>query len=108
MAKRIVISDVEAPTARRAGLLILVLAYIGFIALGLVNSLMGVAWPSIRETFGLPLDALGVLLIGSTTGYMLASAVSGRLMSLLNTGTMLALSCSVAAVALLAWGSAPF
>jgi fucose permease len=108
MAKRIVISDMEAPTARRAGLLILVLAYTGFVGLGLINSLMGVAWPSIRDTFGLPLDALGVLLIGSTAGYMLASAVSGRLMSLLNTGTMLAVSCCVAALALLATGSAPF
>src|SRR6266540_2913026 len=93
---------------RRAGLLILVLAYTGFIALGLVNSLMGVAWPSIRDTFGLPLDALGVLLIGNTTGYMLASAVSGRLMSLMSVGTMLALSCCVAAISLLASGSAPF
>src|SRR6266508_2150369 len=92
---------------RRAGLLILVLAYTGFIALGLVNSLMGVAWPSIRDTFGLPLDALGVLLIGNTTGYMLASAVSGRLMSLMSVGTMLALSCCVAAVSLLASGSEP-
>ena len=93
---------------RRAGLLILVLAYTGFVALGLVNSLMGVAWPSIRDTFGLPLDGLGVLLIGSTTGYMLASAVSGRLMSLMNAGTLLALSCCVAAISLLASGSAPF
>jgi fucose permease len=97
-----------APAARRAGLLILVLAYTGFVGLGLINSLMGVAWPSIRETFGLPLDALGVLLIGSTTGYMLASAVSGRLMSLMNVGTMLAISCCIAAIALLATGSAPF
>jgi len=107
MAERIVIPDVEARGARRAGLLILVLAYTGFVGLGLINSLMGVAWPSIRDTFGLPLDALGVLLIGSTAGYMLASGVSGRLMSLLNTGTLLALSCCVAAVAVLGSGSAP-
>src|SRR5215213_11277701 len=96
------------PTARRAGLLILLLAYTGFVGLGLVNSLMGVAWPSVRETFGLPLDALGILLIANTIGYMLASAVSGRLMSLMNTGTMLALSCCVAAISLLASGSSPF
>src|SRR5215212_3015522 len=97
-----------APTARRAGLLILLLAYTGFVGLGLVNSLMGVAWPSVREAFGLPLDALGILLIANTIGYMLASAVSGRLMSLMNTGTMLALSCCVAAISLLASGSSPF
>ena len=75
-------TTVSSRAPRRAGLLILLLAYAGFVALGLSNSLMGVAWPSIRNTFGLPLDALGMFLIGNTTGYMLASAVSGRLMAL--------------------------
>jgi fucose permease len=93
--------------ARRAGLLILLLAYAGFIALGLSNSLMGVAWPSIADTFGQPLEALGVFLIGNTTGYMIASAFSGRLLARMSAGTMLALSCCLAAAALLAAGSSP-
>jgi fucose permease len=92
---------------RRAGLLILLLAYAGFVALGLSNSVMGVAWPSISETFGQPLDALGLLLIGNTVGYMIASAVSGRLMALMNVGTLLAGGCGLAAAALLATGAAP-
>src|SRR3954471_1531946 len=92
---------------RRTGLLILLLAYAGFVALGLSNSIMGVAWPSMRTTFGLPLDALGVLLIGNTTGYMIASAVSGRLMAIMNVGTLLAGGCGLAAAALLATGGAP-
>jgi fucose permease len=98
---------VSSRAPRRAGLLILVLAYAGFIALGLSNSVLGVAWPSIRNTFGLPLDALGVLLIGNTIGYMLASAVSGRLMALLNVGTLLACGCGLAAAAMLATAGAP-
>ena len=100
-------TTVSLRTPRRVGLLILLLAYAGFIALGLSNSVMGVAWPSIRSTFGLPLDALGVLLIGNTAGYMLASAVSGRLMAIMNVGTLLAGGCGLAAAALLATGSAP-
>src|SRR5688572_8519376 len=92
---------------RRAGLLILLLAYAGFIALGLSNSVIGVAWPSISETFGQPLEALGVLLIGNTIGYMIASAISGRLMALMNVGTLLASGCGLAAAALLATGGAP-
>jgi fucose permease len=96
-----------APRPRRVGLLILSLAYAGFIGLGMVNSLLGVAWPSIHATFGLPLDALGVLLIGITIGYMIASAVSGRLLALLGGGTLLALSSCLAAASLLAAGSAP-
>ena len=91
----------------RSGLLILLLAYTAFIGLGLVNSLLGVAWPSIRETFILPQDALGALLIASTAGYMIASAVSGRLLALMGGGILLALSCCVAGIALLATGGAP-
>ncbi len=100
-------STIPVPAARQPGLLIVVLAYAGFVALGLANSLMGVAWPSIRGTFGLPLDALGVLLIGNTIGYMLASAVSGRLLAQLGGGVMLALGCGLAALSLLASGAAP-
>src|SRR3954447_19299943 len=100
-------NSLSSPAPRRTGLLILLLAYAGFIALGLSNSVMGVAWPSIRNTFGLPLDALGVLLIGNTTGYMLASAVSGRLMALLNVGTLLAGGCGLGAGAMLATSAAP-
>jgi hypothetical protein len=54
-------TPISSRAPRRAGLLILLLAYTGFIALGLSNSVTGVAWPSIRNTFGLPLDALGVI-----------------------------------------------
>src|SRR5215213_10996111 len=100
-------TNVASRAPRRVGLLILLLAYAGFVALGLSNSLTGVAWPSIRTTFGLPLDALGVLLIGNTTGYMIASAVSGRLMALLNVGILLAGGCGLAAAAMLATSAAP-
>jgi fucose permease len=96
----------SSAAARNALLLTLVLAYAGFVALGLANSLMGVAWPAVRATFGLPIDALGVLLIGNTTGYMIASAGSGRLISRLSIGGVLALSCGVAALSLLGSGSA--
>jgi fucose permease len=98
----------SAAPVRRTVLLTLLLSYAGFIALGLANSLMGVAWPSVRATFGMPIDALGVLLISNTVGYMLASASSGRLIARLNVGVVLALSCCIAALSLLGSGSAPF
>ena len=43
---------------QRMSLTVLVLIFIGFVSLGLPDGLLGVAWPSIRQTFGLPLDAL--------------------------------------------------
>jgi fucose permease len=94
-------------TPRRNALLTLLLAYAGFVALGMVNSLVGVAWPSIRDTFGLPLDALGAFLLANTAGYMLASAVSGRLIGALNTGALMAGCCGLTGLALLGIGSAP-
>lgn len=78
------------------------MAYAAFVALGMINSLAGVARPSVRGTFTLPLDALGALLVTNTSGYMLASALSGRLMAALNTGTLLAGCCALAGLTLLA------
>jgi fucose permease len=101
-------SITSAAPARRTVLLTLLLAFTGFIALGLTNSLMGVAWPSVRATFGMPIDALGVLLIGNTAGYMLASASSGRLIARLTIGVILALSSCVVAASLLGLADAPF
>jgi hypothetical protein len=46
---------------RRSGLLLVGLAYLGFVSIGLPDGLLGVAWPSIRAYFDLPLDALGAL-----------------------------------------------
>lgn len=44
-------------------ILLVAIAYLGFIILGLSSGLLGVAWPSIRQTFDTPLDAVGALLL---------------------------------------------
>lgn len=92
---------------KRSSGLLLFIAYIGFISLGLPDGLVGVGWPSIRATFGLPLDALGPLLITFTVGYLLSSSNSGRVLARLDVGMLLALSCLTTAVALLGYGSTP-
>src|SRR5579859_6386657 len=98
----------EPPSSlRRAVLVTVLLAYAGFIGLGLINSLIGVAWPAIRSTFGLPIDALGAVLVCNTIGYMVASAASGQILARLNVGLMLAISCGIATVSLIGISSAP-
>lgn len=94
-------------TANRSLLLIL-LAYVAFISLGLPDGLLGVAWPSMRDDFGLPLDALGTLLVGATAGYMLSSFISGAVSRRLGIGRLLALSCATTALALLGYALAPY
>src|SRR5262245_13769670 len=87
----------------RPGWLLVGLAYLGFVSIGLPDGLLGVAWPSIRASFGLPLDALGALLVMFTLGYLLSSFSSGRLLNHISVGSLLMLSCLVTALSLLGY-----
>jgi fucose permease len=82
-----------------------VLAGIAFISLGLPDGLLGVAWPSIRAFFNLDIEAVGVLLVAATCGYVASSFSSGRLLRRLNVGSVLALSCALTAMALLGFAA---
>jgi MFS family permease len=92
---------------RNNSLFLIALAYLGFISLGLPDGLNGVAWPSIRATFDLPLNALGSLLVMFTVGYLASSFCSGRMLSLMSLGSLLALSCAATAVSLIGYALAP-
>jgi fucose permease len=70
-------------------MLTIILAYLAFIALGLSTGFLGVAWPSIRDSFGLPLDAVGILLLAITSGSILASSANGRLVPRFGIGILL-------------------
>lgn len=87
--------------------LLALLAFLAFVSLGLPDGLLGVAWPSMRSSFGLPLDALGVLVGVSTAGYLISSFLTGRILRVLPIGSMLALSTASAALALLGFSLAP-
>lgn len=89
----------------RLGLIIL--AYVAFIALGMPDGLLGVAWPSIREGFSIPLDALGSLMFASIAGYLASSFLSGRLISILGVGRVLVASCALTGIALLGYTLVP-
>ncbi|HEY9232510.1 MAG TPA: MFS transporter, partial [Blastocatellia bacterium] len=91
----------------QSGFLLIVLAYLSFVSLGLPDGLNGVAWPSIRATFNLPLDALGGLLVTFTLGYLLSSFGSGRLLAQMSVGTLLAASCLATAISLIGYALAP-
>ena len=50
---------------------------LAFAALGLPDGALGVAWPSVRRDFGLPLSGFGVLILVMMGGHLLASVGSG-------------------------------
>lgn len=98
-------STPTSQTRSRIGLL--ALAYIAFISLGLPDGLLGVAWPSMRADFGLPLDALGLLFITGTTGYLTSSFFNGKVIARLGVGGLLAVSCLLTGASLLGYTLAP-
>ncbi len=91
-------------TVTAGGHVALLLAYAGFIGLGLVSSRTGVTWPAIRTTFGMPIDAISMLLMAHLIGSIVVSASSGRLTARLNIGILAAWSCGAIALALLVSG----
>jgi len=86
---------------------LILLAYIAFIALGLPDGLLGVAWPSIRGGFGVPLDALGILLIATVSGYTTSSFINGPLIARWGVGRILAASCAFTGIALIGYTLVP-
>ncbi|MFM8370112.1 MAG: MFS transporter, partial [Chloroflexota bacterium] len=47
---------------------LVILSFIAFVALGMPDGLLGVAWPSIRGDFSIPLDSIGVFLTALVIG----------------------------------------
>lgn len=93
---------------RQKRYLLIALIYIAFISLGLPDGLLGVAWPEMRNSFSLPLDALGIILIGSTSGYLLSSFFNGFFIKKIGVAVLLALSCLATGLALIGYTLAPF
>lgn len=87
--------------------LLLVLSFVGFIALGLPDAVIGVAWPAIRRYFQLPQDALGPLFVTATVGSVIASTATGVILRRLSIGDLLAASCALTAISLFSYTIAP-
>lgn len=99
--------DISKPSRSLIRLGPILLAYAAFIALGMPDGLLGIAWPSIRADFGIPLDSLGMLLFASVSGYMTSTFLSGALVGRLGVGRLLAISCALTGAALLGYTLVP-
>ncbi|MEP7272887.1 MAG: MFS transporter, partial [Acidobacteriota bacterium] len=90
----------------KLNLLLTLLVFVGFISIGLPDGLIGVAWPSMRGYFGLPIDALGRLLVSYTAGYLVSSFSWGRARMRFGVGALLALSCLATGASLIGYSIA--
>ncbi|MFG3715363.1 MFS transporter [Micromonospora sp. NPDC049460] len=86
---------------------LLLLAYLAFVSLGLPDGLIGVGWPSIRADFGVPTEAVGLVLTAGTVGYLTSSVLAGFTLARLGVGWLLAGSTLLASLALTGYALTP-
>ena len=91
----------------RSKIALIALAFVAFIALGMPDGVLGVAWPSIRADFAIPLDLMGVLLLAAVSGYLVSSFSSGHLIARLGVGFVLAASCALTGIGLIGYTLVP-
>jgi len=87
--------------------LILLIAFVAFIALGMPKAAFGVAWPSMAIDLSAPLADLGLFVAIHTGAYFVASLVSGRLSHRIGNGPMLTASAWALALGLAGYAVAP-
>lgn len=81
-------------------ILLLAVIYVSFISLGLPDSLLGAAWPSMYTELEVPISYAGIVSMIIALGTILSSLQSDRLTRKLGTGKVTAISVGITAAAL--------
>ena len=85
--------------------LLLGIIYLAFISLGLPDSLLGSAWPSMYQEFSVPVSYAGGISMIIAVGTIISSLQSDRLTKKFGTGKVTAFSVLMTAAALLGFSS---
>ena len=87
--------------------LLLVVAFLGFISLGLPDTISGIAWPSVRDSFSLSQRGFGLVFIFMGCGYCTSSFLGGRFTQAFGVGTLLTVSSLCVVTAMFGFALAP-
>jgi len=87
--------------------MLLIVASLAFVSLGLPDGVLGVAWPSVRRSFDVPLSHLGVLLATAMAGYLVSGFTSGVLVTRAGLGRVLVWSSALTVASCLTYALAP-
>jgi fucose permease len=87
--------------------LLIPVIYLAFISLGLPDSVLGVAWPSMRPALGSPLEAAGLIALLLMSCSAVSSVASGWLNKRFGTGRIVLASSALTALGLLGYSFAP-
>ena len=80
--------------------ILLVVIYLCFISLGLPDSLLGSAWPSMYQGLGVPLSYAGIISVTITVCTVISSLFSDRMIRRFGTGKVTTVSVLMTALAL--------
>jgi len=80
--------------------LLIAIIYLAFISLGLPDSLLGAAWPTLHVAFGVPISYMGIISIIISAGTVISSLLSERLTARFGTRTITTVSVLLTSVAL--------
>ena len=81
--------------------------YFAFISLGLPDSVLGVAWPSMRVSLGQSLEAAGLITLVLTVCSAFSSFVSGAVIKRMGTGPLVMASGALTGLALIGFSVTP-
>ncbi|MDR2900187.1 MAG: MFS transporter [Treponema sp.] len=88
-------------------IVLLIIVYAAFISLGLPDSLLGSAWPSMYEGFGVPVSNAGIASMIIAVGTVVSSLNSNRLITRFGTAPVTIISVGMTSAALLGISFAP-
>lgn len=86
-------------------LLLLAVIYLAFISLGLPDSLLGAAWPTIRAELDIPLSYMGLISMIISGGTIISGLMSERLTKKFKTKNVTIMSVALTAVALMGFST---
>ncbi|MBQ8254413.1 MAG: MFS transporter [Clostridia bacterium] len=80
--------------------LMLSIIYLAFTSLGLPDSLLGSAWPIMRQDLSVPLSYMGIIYMIVCSGTIISSLLSDRILRRFSTGVVTAVSVGMTMLAL--------
>ncbi|MGO9660432.1 MAG: MFS transporter [Acidimicrobiales bacterium] len=83
------------------------LACLAYLGVALPGSTLGLLWPSMRVSFHEPVGALGIFLAFGVATSVIASALTGPILSRVSVGPLMALGIALVAMALSVQAAAP-
>lgn len=83
--------------------ILLIIIYLAFISLGLPDSMLGSAWPTIRADLSLPMAGAGLVAFITSAGTIISSLLSGKLIKKFGTGKLTLISVFLTAISLLGY-----